>query len=452
MAEEVKTVEEELIVDEAAIKQISEKVAEGLDENTKEVATKAATEAATKAVEAHIAATEEVVSKRVKEVQDAEAQKALDANFVAKGIAEGTIDEEIAKMSASMRFLRQMKALVEEDSETMKRFNAYSIAATKQARAEVEKKGEAEVAKTGYANSTTAADGSVLIPDPEFVLTVFDNLPNYGVAFGNADVRQTDRNAVRVISLDSGLTFYQTAEGGVKTAAKLAFSKNEQSLLKYAVIVPAADEFTDDAAIDYWNVVTRELSRAYAKKADEIVFTDTTTGITNLTGVLTQTVGASTDWTDLLNSEAKTEDGLTGNFKWYMRKETWFALIALRGTTNDHYLTGSLNTNGWVANPNSPTTPWGTPVVFTRVLPTVNSVSANDGFAVYGDLSNYILYNKRGMALKMLTEASIVDADGATTNLATQDISAMRAVVRMLGICPKGNRSKFVVMGTGTVS
>jgi hypothetical protein len=79
-------------------------------------------------------------------------------------------------------------------------------------------------------------------------------------------------------------------------------------------------------------------------------------------------------------------------------------------------------------------------------------VSTNDAIAVYGDLKNYLLYNKRGMQLKMLTEASIVDADSATTNLATQDISAMRAVIRLLGILPKGNRTKFVVLGSGTVS
>jgi HK97 family phage major capsid protein len=283
---------------------------------------------------------------------------------------------------------------------------------------------------------------------------VFDNLPKYGVAFTYADVRQTDRTSVRVISLDSGLTFYATNEAGVKTSAKLSFSKNEVSLQKYAVIVPAADEFTDDAAVDYWNLVTKELSRAYAKKADEVTFTDSSSGITNQTGVLTHTLGAGLNWDDLLVAQSKTEDDLDeSGAKWYMRKETWYSLIQTKGTTNDHYIAGSLNTaTGWVANPNQPTTPWGTPVVFTRVLPTINSVSANDAVAVYGDLSNYLLYNKRGMALKILTEATVVDSEGTDLHLGSQDASAMRAVVRMLGILPKGNRGKFVVLGTGTVS
>ncbi len=165
--------------------------------------------------------------------------------------------------------------------------------------------GQAEVAKTGYANETTAADGAVLIPDAEFVTTVFDNLPTYGVAFTYADVRQTDRTSVRVLSLDTGLTFYATAEAGTKTGAKLAFAKNEVSLQKFAVIVPSTDELSDDAAIDYWNLVTRELTRAYAKKADELVFTDERTGgsagtsteragLINLNGVTTKAIAGTT--------------------------------------------------------------------------------------------------------------------------------------------------------------
>jgi HK97 family phage major capsid protein len=363
-------------------------------------------------------------------------------------------------MSAAKRFYLATRALTEEDGdkELLKKLNAYAAATQKRARAKLEKEHPELVQRTGYANSTTAADGQVLIPDAEFVTEVFENLPKYGVAFADANVRTTDKTAVRVISLDSGLRFYKTSEGGVKTSAKLSFSKNEVALDKYAVIVPAADEFSDDAAIDYWNLVQQELTRAYARTADEVVFTDPvgsadgSGGITNQTGVLTHTIGASMDWDDFLVAESKTEDDLDeSDNKWYMRKETWFALIMTKGTTNDHYIAGSLIPN-WAPNPTTPTTPWGRRVRFTRVLPTINSVSANDAFAVFGDLKNYLLYQKRGMALKLMTEATIHDSEGVQVNLGEQDISAMRAVIRLLGILPKGNRTKFVVMGKGTVS
>lgn len=452
-----KTIIEDIELDEKAVDQIVEKTADKVLPSIKEsidATVKEAVEAGQKALlDKFMEDTEEVKAKAI-----ADHTASLVANDpVAKGIEAKHFTEEIAKMSPAMRFYRAMRAMDPENGSQaeLAQLNRYALASQLKARNEVEAKGMDAVAKTGYANEATAADGSVLIPDAEFVTTVFDNLPSYGVAFANADVRNTDRTVVRVLSLDSGLTFFSTAEAGVKTSAKLAFAKNEVSLQKFAVIVPATDELTDDAAVDYWNLVTRELSRAYAKKADELVFTDTTAGITNLSGVITENVsgaGTTVAWSDLLDTEAKLEDDIdTSNYKWYMRKETFYRLIETRGTTNDHYLAGSI-ADGWVPQPNSPGTPWGTPIVFTRVLPTSNSVNSNDAFAVFGDLKNTMLYNKRGMALKMLTEATVVDSEGSNLNLATQDASAMRAVIRMLHICPKANRPKFGVLGTGTVS
>jgi HK97 family phage major capsid protein len=464
---EAKVIEENVEIGDAELQQIAEKTMEALKPDL-ETIIEAGNSELSKKVDQLIAASTaaEPVVKKVTE-KGAEGQEDINLDPIAKGIADGKIKQSVADMTPALRFMTGMRALVNEDRGVLKEINRYNIASQKKARLEIEKSGKQdEIAKTGYANETTAADGSVLVPDAEFVTSLFDNLPKYGVAFSDANVRNTDRTSVRVISLDSGLTFYATAEAGVKTSAKLSFSKNEVSLAKYAVIVPATDELTDDAAIDYWNVVTQELTRAYSKKADEIVFTDApgsasgSGGVTNQTGVLTHTFGSSLDWDDLLTAQSKTEDDLDeSNNKWYMRKETWYYLVMRRADAVNAadgagmYLSGSLNTaTGFVANPNTPVTPWGTPVKFTRVLPTINSVSANDAIAVYGDLKNYLLYNKRGMALKMLTEATIVDADSVSTNLATQDISAMRAVIRLLGILPKGNRTKFVILGKGTVS
>lgn len=465
MNEDNKKVEtKEFELDEAAVKTIvketsgavMEEVEKSVDEKVK-----IAVEASSKELlDKNLADKEEIERKAVE--AHMEATKGEDP--IAKGIEAGAFTEEIAKMSPAMRFYLAARAVNPDtrDTELLLSLNKFALASQIAKRAEIFKeKGFEAVEKTGYANETTAADGQVLIPDAEFVTTVFDNLPAYGVAFQFADVRQTDRTSVRVLSLDSGLTFYSTAEAGVKTSAKLAFAKNEVSLQKYAVIVPATDELTEDAAIDYWNLVTKELTRAYAKKADEVVFTDAagsasgSGGITNQTGVITHSVGSAdgiVTWDDLLDLESKLEDDIdTSSYRWFMRKETWYTLVQTKGTTNDHYIAGSLNM-GWSANINTPTTPWGTPVTFTRVLPTVNSVSANDSFAVFGDLKNYLVYNKRGMQLMMLREATILDSEGQSLNLATQDASAMRAVIRLLGILPKGNRGRFGVLGTGTVS
>ncbi len=443
---------------EVLVAKTSEAVAPAIEKSVTDAVSKAVEEGSDKILEKYLAKTEDIEKKAVEKAQ----AESIEDDPIAKGLADKTLEKEFVDMSAPMRFFRQMKALVDEDSATLKKINKVTIASQMKARKAAEKKGQDFVNKAGYGNEATQTDGSVLVPDADFITNVYDNLPKYGVALREADVRQTDRTAVRVISLDSGLTFYATAEAGVKTAAKLSFSKNEVSLQKYAVIVPATDELTEDAAVDFWNLVTRELARAYALVSDQITFTDTTYGITNLAGVITQPVsgaGTTVTWNDMLQAEGKLEDDLDeSNHKWYMRKETWYRLLQLRGTTNDGYLYGSL-ADGWIPNPKAPTTPWGREVVFVRVLPTSGAsigspgvVSNNDAFMVFGDLKNYILFTRRGMQLKMLTEATIIDQASVSTNLATQDITAMRAVVRILGICPKGNRSKFVIVGTGTVS
>lgn len=433
--------EQVIEIDEAAEKALVEKVTEGVTPAIEKTVSEAMEKNNEVILEKLLAKIDTPAKKKIaKGADNDEDQDEDEDDAVAKGIKKGLFTKEAAQDSKEMRFFKAAKALAEGDNEAVKAYNRLAKALR---------------TKAGYANEGDVEDGGALVPDPEFDTTVYENLPKYGVAFQYADVRQTTRNSVRFLSLDSGLQFYETAEAGVKQGAKLQFSKALVDLKKYAVIVPATDELTDDAAVDFWNLVTKELSRAYAKVADEVTFTHATSGITNTSGVITEAVsgaGTTITWDDLLAAEGKTEDDLdSSGARWFMRKETWFRLIALKGSTNDHYLAGSLSA-GWVANPNSPTTPWGTPVTFTRVLPKSTEVGSNDAFAVYGDLDNYVLYNKKGMALKVLTEATIVDSEGQNFNLATQDGTAMRAVVRMLGKLPKGNASKFVIVGTGTVS
>lgn len=423
--------------------EIVKSVTEGLnfEEKMKEVSEASAKAAA----EAVVAALDKPNKKSIEADEEAGAKKIEDlskAEF-----------ERFEKMSPQRRFFAAAKALAEGNRDEVIAYNRFSAA--KMADAAVSTGLIDAVEKAGYANINTNADGKVIVPDPDFNTQVYNNLPKYGVAFSDANVLTTDRNAVYALSLTGTVAFTSTAEAVAISGQKLVFDRKLTSLIKYAAIVPATEELTQDAIINYWELVTNEVARAYSKIADQITFTDSSMGIVKTTGIITQPVtstGTSITWDDLLKAEGALEDGIdTSNFKWYMRKETFYRLAQLKASTSGVYLADTMLA-GWNPNPNSPVTPWGTPIKFTRVLNRSVDAATNDHIAVFGDLKNYNLYQKNGLEMKMLSEATITDASGSSFNLATQDGYAMRVIVRLLGILPTGNAPKFVVVGTGTVS
>lgn len=445
--EKTETEETKFELTDDAVKAIAEKASEGVKVDMAETIQRT--------IDATLASVETVNKKTIVDTETKEAaEKGTSAmgtikvkTFDGAGVELGEVEVEskFANESKEMRFFKAAKALVSGDLITL---NAY-----KEDALEVRE-------KANYGNETTDADGAVLVPYPDFDTTVHENLPKYGVAAANATIRTVMSNQVKQIGLTSELTFVSTAEAGVKSGGKLALNSAVKSLAKFALIVTATDELTEDSAIDFWGLVTREMARALAKLQDQIVFTNASganggTGIAHTSGVITEPVsgaGSTIDWTDIQNAENAIEDGIdTGNYKWFMRREVWNKLINLKGTTNDHYLSGSLN-RGFVANNNNPTTPWGTPIVFTRVLNKTTDVPNPGTEAIFGDLSYYTLYMKRGMVVTALREATVKDAGGSDFNLATQDGTALRFVVRLVGFLNSQDASRFVIVGVGTVS
>ena len=446
--EEVETVEEKVELDGETVKIISDNVSEGLEEKMSSMAQAAAE----KAAEAVAVKMESVTKKNIADIDDKDKADKLPANLGTIKVktfdrGDGKVEEievesKFAHESKEMRFLKAARALAFGDYNTLQAYREDALAVRK---------------TCGYGSTATDENGGYLVPYPDFETTVHENLPKYGVAATYVTTRTVTGNEVKQIGINTELTFVETAEAGVKSAGKLDINSENRKLVKYALIIPATDELTEDSAIDYWALITREMARAYAKLQDQIVFTHLTMGIAHTTGVITEPVagaGGTINWTDLLNAENAIEDGInTSGYKWYMRREVWNILVNLVGVTNDHYLSGSLNTmRGWTPNNNDPTTPWGTPIVYTRVLDTSVTVPNPGTMCVYGDLSYYTLYQKRGMVVTALREASIVDSESETINLATQDVTALRFVVRLFGLLNSNDASRFVILGVGTVS
>jgi HK97 family phage major capsid protein len=123
---------------------------------------------------------------------------------------------------------------------------------------------------------------------------------------------------------------------------------------------------------------------------------------------------------------------------------------ALRGKKADNATYGSLE---YVFGPPSQSvSPMidGYPVELVDVLPDTGDITANEAFAVFGDLSRIMVHVKRPLELKTFDSGVVKDAGGSDINLITQDSWALRATTRVV---PQTRfEGAFVIIGTGTVS
>lgn len=422
-----KEVETKVELDAEALKAVSEAVVKGLEP----VITEKVSEAVKSATPA-----EKVVKKNVSTTKNAD-ENPDDAPEGDDAPAESD-EQKAAKLDAKTRLIRSAMALVKGDSSTLRTMNQVAIESR---------------AKAGYANSDVNADGKYIVADPEFEAEVEKLAEDYGVAFTEADVRPVSSNSIKTNKRGSNVTMYETGQGAKKQGTKLTIQQILVELRKFAAIAIATDELVEDAAIDFWAEVTQGFAEERARIADELVFIDdggslyntsgVGTGILETDGVATETVGSAiTDitWDDLLNAEAKVPTKAAKNGKHYMHRSVWNVLRQNKDDEGRYQLVPAAGL----------TTPWGTPVVLVDVLPSTTEGGSNAGYTVFGDLKRVKLYVKRGLVLTEGKEATVTDADDEEVNLYEQDMSALRAVTRMVALVKFPEA--FCVIGTGTVS
>lgn len=416
---------EETVLDEAAVKAIADQVAAGMAGSI--------ASAVDAAVEKKLAASEKTVKKNV-----SGKTKSPNDDDEEEG-DEDAPESEAAKASKEQRLVRAAMALVRGDSSTLRELNQYAMD---------------QRTKAGYANTDVNADGGYIVADPEFEAEIEKLAPEYGVAFTDADVRPISRNSVKTNKRGSNVTMYETGQGAKKTGTKLTIDQILVELRKFAAIAIATDELEDDAAIDFWNEVTQGFAEERARIADELVFTDDGGSLYNQTGVgkgIFETAGVHTlsvgssindiSWDDLMDAEAKVPSRAQKNGKHYMHRTVWNKVRQTKDSGTGAYL---LPLNAGYQ------TPWGTPVVTVDVLPSTVEGGSNSPYTVFGDLKRVKLYVKRGLVLDQLKEATVTDADGNEVNLAEQDMTALRAVTRMVALVKFPEA--FCVIGTGSVS
>lgn len=339
-------------------------------------------------------------------------------------------DNEWSSLPKEQRLVKALQAFRAHDAATLKSYHDYALNAN---------------IKAGYMNATTGADGGYLVPDPDFIIETNKLVDQYGVARQDAQQYLTNSDSVKITTDTSGVAMYEVnSEAGEKQGTKLAFKQITASLREFAAIAPVTRILDEDAAINVFNLITQGFAREVAHWEDKLVFTDTTSGILHDDETLAQTVGASLsdiDLDDFSKAISKLHPAARTGAKFYVSTTLEGILRELKYDDGRYVLT--VDPSGQTAG-----TIFGYPVVPVTVLPTEDD--GDTTFAVFGNLQFTTLIRKRGILIDELREATVKDADGNSVNLATQNMTAIRADIRMNNVVrePRG----FCLIGTGDVS
>lgn len=360
-----------------------------------------------------------------------------------KNTSEGETTEKVAfdALSKEERFAKGFRAYFKKDAQGISEYNTYT------------NKLWQDVSKSNYQNVTTTADGGALVPDPEFIAEVERLTAEYGVASRLATVRTTDRDSVTLLSGTNEVSFTKVGEATAANAQKLTYANATAVLDKYIATLVFTSEIVEDSAINIFNDAANEIARARAKLFDQLVFTDSTYGLLSAAvsdTYKTQTVGAALsnfDFDDCMDATYKVVSSARRNGRFFMHPTVWNELRQTKtgdgSNSAAHYYAGG---------PLEGVTPTidGYPVELVDVMPDSGDITANEAFAVFGDLSRIQIHVKRLLETKMFDAGVVPDAGGSDINLISQDSFAMRATLR----CVPQTRFQgaFVIIGTGTVS
>lgn len=375
---------------------------------------------------------EKIASAVIEKLVNSQVAKDTPAKKAPAPAAKVETKDPIESMSKEVRFAKQLSAALKNDQETLRKFNQHAIE------------------KANYQNEGTDADGGYLVPDADFEAEVQRLEEEYGAARkGGIRVTRVNSNALKINKKADGFTFVETAEAGAKSGVKMEFAQVEVVLRKFAAILPWTDELEEDSAVDLFREFTTEFARAKARLEDELVFTDSTSGIVNQSGLIVTAIGGSAwnttnlDGDDLLNAINSVPSVIGANGAFFMHRNAFNVVRQLKvnAEANNYLVTPDVNGQMRI---------FGRPVIVTEVLPGTLTTN-NETYAIYTDLSRVSrLIEKRGMQLDVLREATIADEGGSTINLARQDMKALRGVYRANHklVWPGG----VAVIGVGTVS
>lgn len=339
-----------------------------------------------------------------------------------KKAVEGEVVDKFAKMSKEAFAVAQINAVLQDDRDTLKELNDHAMKT-------LQEKGY--VSKATYMNAGTAADGAVLVPNAELMGDVLNLLSEYSPLAGLARViTLTSGSSIDIDAITADVVMTEVgSEGGSKTVTKPTLAKSTVTLREFAGIALLTKKLVQQSALDVYSILRDSFARAIAKKREQLLLTDGTTGLINVAGTVssvmatgnTLVANVSVKKLKAMPFQVPTASAAQGTY--VFSRLLLAELAGKEDTTGQPIVTIDSQNGGTLSGRFN-----GYPFVVAETLGTTDAASTVH--ALFGDFSKYAVVVRQGAIDTAVFDSGVVVDGGATShNLIQENKLAVRAEI-----------------------
>ena len=271
----------------------------------------------------------------------------------------------------------------------------------------------------------TDAGGGYLVR-PLYLMEVIQLMNLYGDALVESNVVTVPKRYVKSPKVIGSTTAYMLAtETATVTASAFTLDQLASSILACASLVIASNDLVADADFDITSLVDYENAKAFAYRMDlEYFIGDSFTGIMKASGTVPVSVSggaAGLKYDDFVNATKAVP-------KQYRRGAKFYGNRAIAGYVAK--MKSSIGIPLFVPAPNAdiPDRILGFPFEEIEAMP---DSDFSNGMMIFGNLkATTKIFIRQDMTVDVLKEASVVDENSATINLATSRQTGILTVMR----------------------
>lgn len=294
-------------------------------------------------------------------------------------------------------------------------------------------------------STLTDAAGQFLLPKP-FLAEIFVTLEEFGVArrlFRGIPMSSKNLDLKDVASKPT--IFWENENAKIRETT-IEFGEKQLVAKKLAALLPWTLEFQEDEVFGFITLASQLFGEEIARAEDSAGFvgggvSDTGnggfTGMLNLVNATVYTLGSSVGSGKTSYADATADDynraiysisqAKRRNARWFMHDSQQGNLERLKGEDGQYIYRSP-------ASAGQPSTLWNYPIEWVDVMPSLDGEDqVGSRFVAFGDPSNMLFGNRRGVTFDVSREGTILGANAPASYSAFQQDGAILRVTERIG-------------------